>query len=122
MTSGMIDWLDLHLANVLMKPVDEAFQGKRLVNWFADLSRGSAKLGAAGKIASAADARWLLEQDVDFAVIGRAAVLHHDLPKKIATDRDFRAIALPVTTAYLEGEGLGPVFIRYMRKYDFVSD
>ena len=122
MTSGMLDWLNLHLTDLDVRPAEEEYQGKRVIDWFAGVRRGRAKLGAAGGITSGQDARWLLAQGFDFPVIGRAAVLHHDLPRKIAADREFRAIAIPVTRAYLAAEGIGDAFIERMRKYDFVAD
>ena len=47
-------------------------------------------------------------------ILGRAAILHHDYPRRLAADPDFRPVALSVSRAYLAREGLGPTFIDYM--------
>jgi|TARA_B100000315_G_C14370640_1_gene492796 2,4-dienoyl-CoA reductase-like NADH-dependent reductase (Old Yellow Enzyme family) len=73
------------------------------------------KLGAAGKLASSADVRRALESGLDFVIIGRSAILHHDFPQRVAEDPDFETAALPVSEAYLQSEGLGPAFIDYLR-------
>jgi 2,4-dienoyl-CoA reductase-like NADH-dependent reductase (Old Yellow Enzyme family) len=112
-----IDFLDMSLWDVRKEPNDEALRGRTLASWFTEVERGPVRLGAAGKIMSAADARDVLAMGFDFAVIGRAAILHHDFPKRAAADPDFKAIATPVSEAYLREEGLGPAFVNYMRTW-----
>jgi 2,4-dienoyl-CoA reductase-like NADH-dependent reductase (Old Yellow Enzyme family) len=114
MTGGRIDFLDMSLWDVFKSPNEEAFSGRPLVSWFTGLGRGAARLGAAGKIATAVDARRCLEAGLDFVVLGRAAILHHDFPQRAAANPGFSACGLPVTTDYLAREGLSPPFIRYM--------
>jgi 2,4-dienoyl-CoA reductase-like NADH-dependent reductase (Old Yellow Enzyme family) len=114
LASGDLDFLDMSLWDVFKAPVEEAFAHRPLIDWFAELPRGATRLGAAGKLMSAADVRRLLDHGADFAILGRAAVLHHDFPQKVAADPDFRAISLPVTRDYLRNERLGPAFIGYM--------
>ncbi len=58
--------------------------------------------------------RACLAAGVDFVVIGRGAVLHHDFPRRVAADPAFKAVALPVSPEYLASEGLSPAFIKYM--------
>jgi len=118
MHEGRIDFLDLSLWDIFKQPEDEAFRGRSLLSWFTDLERGDTRLGAAGKIMSGPDAAACLDAGVDFAVIGRAAVLHHDFPLKVQADPSFRAVETPVTQDYLEREGLGPALIRYMRRWE----
>ena len=55
---------------------------------------------------------------VDFVAIGQAAILHHDFPQQVMTDPTFEPISLPASVGHLEGEGLSPVFINYMRRWD----
>ena len=74
-------------------------------------------LGAAGKLMSGADARRILEHGADFAILGRAAVLHHDFPRQAAADPDFQAVPLPVTREYLMRERLSPTFVDYMNNW-----
>jgi 2,4-dienoyl-CoA reductase-like NADH-dependent reductase (Old Yellow Enzyme family) len=123
MASGQLDWLDMSLWDVFKKPVEEAFQEKSLLRWFAELPRGATRLGVAGKIMSAADARHVIAQGADFPIVGRAAILHHDYPQRIAADADFKPIATPVTPAHLAAEGLSPPFIKYMGNWPgFVAE
>lgn len=114
MQSGMIDFLDLSLWDVFKEPADEEFQGRSLLSYFASLDRGKVRMGAAGKIAGSQDAARCLEAGLDFVIVGRAGILHHDFPERVRTDPDFRAANLPVTPEYLGKEGLSPVFISYM--------
>ena len=123
MTGGQLDFLDMSLWDVFKKPNEEAFQSKPLLNWFTELPRGTTRLGVAGKIMSGAQARQMMDQGVDFTLLGRAAILHHDYPKLLAADPNFRPIALPVTEAHLLAEGLSPPFVTYMRNWaGFVAD
>lgn len=117
MREARIDYLDMSLWDVRKEPHDEAFQGRTLASYFTELERGEVRLGAAGKIMSAQDARDVLAMGFDFPILGRAAILHHDFPKRVAADPDFTAIATPVSEAYLRSEGLGPAFVNYMRTW-----
>jgi 2,4-dienoyl-CoA reductase-like NADH-dependent reductase (Old Yellow Enzyme family) len=117
MREARIDFLDMSLWDVRKEPNDEKLQGRTLASYFAELERGDVRLGAAGKIMSAEDARDVIAAGYDFPVLGRAAILHHDFPKRAATDPNFTAIATPVSEAYLREEGLGPAFVTYMRTW-----
>lgn len=120
---GQIDYLDASLWDVFKEPNEKAFAGKRLLDYFVELERGETRLGAAGKIGSAADARWCLEQGLDFVTQGRSAILHHDFPQRCEADPDFTPTALPVSAAYLRKEGLSRVFVEYMRRWKgFVAE
>jgi 2,4-dienoyl-CoA reductase-like NADH-dependent reductase (Old Yellow Enzyme family) len=114
MTEGKIDYLDMSLWDCFKEPVEPDFQGRSLMSYFTDLDRGQVRLGVAGKVMSAQNVRQCLEAGVDFVLLGRAAILHHDYPKKMAVDPDFRPVATPVSRAYLRAEGLGPAFVEYM--------
>jgi 2,4-dienoyl-CoA reductase-like NADH-dependent reductase (Old Yellow Enzyme family) len=117
MRERRIDFLDLSLWDVFKEPNDEPFKGRSLLSYFTDLNRGSVRLGAAGKIASGSDAARALASNLDFVVIGRAAILHHDLPKRVLASPTFEPVALPVSADYLRSEGLGEPFISYMRTW-----
>lgn len=112
--SGDLDFLDMSLWDCFKRPVEEEYAAKPLANWFADLPRGQTRVGAAGKLMSAADVRKLAADGYDFAILGRAAILHHDFPERMAADANFQTIALPVTREYLRNEHLGPGMIEYM--------
>jgi 2,4-dienoyl-CoA reductase-like NADH-dependent reductase (Old Yellow Enzyme family) len=123
MQSGDIDFLDMSLWDVFKEPVEEEFQGKKLMAYFTELARGQTRLGVAGKITSGDDATKVLEDGADYAIIGRAAILHHDFPKRVAADPHFKQIALPVTREYLAAEGLSPKFVTYMQQWKgFVAE
>lgn len=117
MGEGRIDYLDMSLWDLWKEPEDAAYKGRTLVSYFTDLERGSVRLGAAGKIATGSDAARALADGLDFVVIGKAAVLHHDFARRVLADPNFTPAALPVTPAYLRGEGLSDSFIKYMRNW-----
>jgi 2,4-dienoyl-CoA reductase-like NADH-dependent reductase (Old Yellow Enzyme family) len=114
LASGAIDLLDLSLWDVAKEPEEAEFKGRSLLSYFTALERGTTRLGAAGKIMSAEDARRVLAAGADFCVIGRAAILHHDFPLRVQADPGFKAVPLPVSAEYLRNEGLGPAFVGYM--------
>jgi 2,4-dienoyl-CoA reductase-like NADH-dependent reductase (Old Yellow Enzyme family) len=123
MREAKIDYVDMSLWDVKKEPADERFQGRTLASYFTELKRGDVRLGAAGKIMSAQDARDVLAAGFDFPILGRAAILHHDFPKRVAADPNFKAIATPVSEQYLHQEGLGPAFVNYMRTWKgFVAE
>ncbi len=61
LADAKIDFLDMSLWDVKKEPVEEEFHGRSLMSVFTELPRGQVCLGAAGKIASAADAAWVIE-------------------------------------------------------------
>jgi 2,4-dienoyl-CoA reductase-like NADH-dependent reductase (Old Yellow Enzyme family) len=117
MGGGKIDWLDMSLWDACKPPEEAGFNHRPLISWFADLPRGNARLGVAGKIMTPKVAAQLLEAGADFVLIGRAAILHHDWPVCARRDPDFVPTALPVPVDYLAAQGLGERFIRYMRTW-----
>lgn len=114
LASGDLDYVDMSLWDCFKAPVEPDFAHRPLIDWFADLPRGHTRLGAAGKLSSADAARRVLEHGADFPIIGRAAILHHDFPKRVAADPDFQAVPIPVTRDYLLGQRLSPPFVEYM--------
>ncbi|MBV9332118.1 MAG: NADH:flavin oxidoreductase [Alphaproteobacteria bacterium] len=122
MASGKLDYLDISLWDVFKKPVETEFTDS-LMSYFTSLNRSKTRLGVAGKIASADDVRRVLGGGADFAIIGRAAILHHDYPHRVSADPHFAPVALPVTEAYLREQGLGEKFVGYMRGWKgFVAE
>ena len=114
LSEAKIDYLDMSLWDCFKEPVEEVHRGRTLMSYFTDLPRGDVRLGVAGKLMSAADARAMLDAGADFVLLGRAAILHHDWPQKARANPDFRPVSLPVPRAHLEAEGLGPTFVNYM--------
>lgn len=123
MSEGQVDFIDLSLWDVTKEPNDAAWQGRTLLSWFTELDRGRVRLGAAGRIYSTREATDALAAGLDFVVIGRGAVLHHDFARRALADPGFRMAEVPVTPAYLAAEGLSPAFVTYMRNWKgFVTE
>ena len=114
MSEDKIDYLDMSLWDVTKQPEEEAFKGRTLLSYFTELKRGNVRLGAAGKVRNAADVRAALDAGLDYVLLGRAAILHHDFPKLMRADAEFEPIATPVTREHLRREGLSPGFVEYM--------
>ncbi len=123
MRSSKIDLLDMSLWDVFKEPIETEFSGNSLMSFFTALERGKTRLGVAGKILSGDDAARVLSLGADFAIIGRAAILHHDFPRRVEATPHFRPVPLPVTAEYLRNEGLGPKFVGYMQGWKgFVAE
>ena len=122
MLGGELDYLDMSLWDAFKEPADEAFKGRSLMSWFTDLQRGGTRLGVAGKVMTPQQAVACLDTGVDFVLLGRAAILHHDYPDLLKADPGFEPISIPVTREHLRREGLGAAFIDYMNTWKgFVS-
>ena len=117
MAEGAIDFLDMSLWDVFKEPVEEDFKGRGLFSYFTDLDRGEVKLGVAGKVNSVRAANQCLDQGVDFVLLGRAAILHHDFPLQAMGNADFQSTPLPVSADYLRAQGLGEDFLVYMSNW-----
>jgi len=123
MHEGKIDYLDLSLWDVFKEPVEDAFKGASLLSYFTALDRNGTALGAAGNLTTGEACARALAEGLDFVVIGRAAILHHDFPQRVAADPRFTPIPLPVPESHLRAEGLSPPFIEYMRAWKgFVAE
>lgn len=116
-----LDYLDLSLWDVEKHPVEEEARAKPLLDLFTELPRGNVRLSAAGKVRTPADALALLERGVDFAMIGRAAILHADWAT-LAQDSEWQPVPMPVDAEYLADQGVSPAFVDYLRTFrDFVN-
>jgi 2,4-dienoyl-CoA reductase-like NADH-dependent reductase (Old Yellow Enzyme family) len=123
MREGRIDYLDMSLWDVFKLPEEDAFRSKPLVDWFVALDRGAVALGAAGKLVSGDACARAMATGLDYAVVGRGAILHHDFPERVRADADFKPVPLPVSVEYLHREGLADTFVGYMRNWKgFVAD
>jgi 2,4-dienoyl-CoA reductase-like NADH-dependent reductase (Old Yellow Enzyme family) len=117
MRDAKVDYIDLSLWDAFKEPAETARQGRTLLSYFTALDRGPVRLGAAGKIMSGADCAAMLAQGLDFVLLGRAAILHHDYPRLVAQNAAFTPAALPVSADHLRREGLGEAFVKYMRTW-----
>lgn len=123
MTGGLVDFIDYSLWDVFKEPVEEAFKGRPLVAWVADIPRGEARIGVAGKLTDGARVRACIAAGCDFVEIGRGAILHHDFPRQVRHNPDFTSVPLPVSTDYLHAQAVSEAFIGYLRNWDgFVAD
>lgn len=116
LASDKLDYLDMSLWDVFKEPVEAQYRdaGKPLIDYFTDLPRGNTCLGVAGKIMDGATAQRCLDSGADSVFIGRAAILHHDFPRRVQADPNFESMPRPVSRDYLREEGLGPKFVDYM--------
>lgn len=110
--SGLLDYLELSLWDVFMRPLTGG--DGLLVDNLADLPRRSTKLGVAGKVLSTADAQWCLDKEADFVSVGRGAIVQHDFAVRALAKGSFVARELPVLVDVLREERVGPAFIDYL--------
>lgn len=113
MARGGLDHLDISSWDVTKFPFETAYDG-HLIEHFTSLERGATRLGVAGGIVSAADARWCLERGADFVTVGTAGILHHDFARRALADPAFEMTSTPVTREHLRTERLGADFIEYL--------
>ncbi|MEP0200723.1 MAG: NADH:flavin oxidoreductase [Halioglobus sp.] len=108
-----LDFLDMSLWDIFKEPEDPQYAGKTLLQHFAALERGSVRLGVAGNIRNPEQAEQALAENIDWIMLGRAAILNHDFPAQYQQDSAFVPAAIPVTRAHLRNEGLSDGFIDY---------
>ena len=114
LAAGKIDFLDMSLWDSFKEPEDEAFKGCSLLSYFTELERGDVALGIAGKLRNPDEVNRAMAAGIDFIMLGRAAILHHDFPLQMQADQNFTPVRNPVSADYLRQEGLGENFITYM--------
>ncbi|EAW42195.1 NADH:flavin oxidoreductase / NADH oxidase family protein [marine gamma proteobacterium HTCC2080] len=123
LSDNRLDYLDMSLWDLTKPAHDEEFEGQSLLEIFTQLPREGVALGAAGKLYSAAQCQSAIDQGLDFVMVGRGGILHHDFPERALADPEFIMADLPVTREYLKQERLGPPFIDYMASWKgFVAD
>ncbi|MAI41689.1 MAG: NADH:flavin oxidoreductase [Candidatus Azotimanducaceae bacterium] len=117
MMEEKIDFLDMSLWDVFKEPLEEAFQGQTLMSYFTRLNRKNVKLGVAGKIRTPAEVEAIMQENVDWIMLGRAAILHHDFPNRFFQKKEFRPVENPVSREHLESEGVSKKFITYLESW-----
>lgn len=123
MMEEKIDFLDMSLWDVFKEPLEEVFQGRTLMSYFTSLDRKHVSLGVAGKIRTPAEVEAVMRENVDWAMLGRAAILHHDFPNRYFQEEEFSPVKNPVTREYLQSEGVSKKFITYLESWPgFVAD
>ena len=121
MLCGKLDFLDMSLWNCFQEPQEDEFKGKTLLQHFSELQKGNTRLGVAGNIRTPQDATKAMEANIDWVMLGRAAILNHNFPELYAADSEFEPPTIPVSADYLAKEGLSPKFITYMTNWGFVE-
>lgn len=110
--SDLLDYLDLSLWDVFMRPRKGG--DALLIDHFVDLPRGEARLGVTGNVRSTADLQWCLDKGADFVSVGHGAIVHHDFAARALADPQFVARPMPVSVDVLREEKLGPAFVEYL--------
>jgi len=114
---GRVDFLDISLWDCFKNPEEPEHQEKSLLEHFTELNYRDVRLTVAGNLRTALDCRKVIDAGVDFASIGRAAILHHDFPELVKANSEFLPVNLPVSEEYLKNEGLSERFVNYMRRW-----
>ncbi len=117
MGDELIEFLDMSLWDVFKQPEDGANNGQSLLSQFTSLDRRGVRLGVAGKLNTAEQFERAMNEGVDCLILGRAAILHHDYPRRLKADAGFKPVELPVSPEYLLAEGLSPPFVDYMKNW-----
>ncbi len=112
--TNKIDFLDMSLWDSFKEPVEEDHKGKNLLEHFTELDFKDVCLTVAGNIRTGVNVQKVLNNEVDFVTVGRAAILHHDFPQRVIKNSDFEPIELPAPKSHLIEEGLSEKFIKYM--------
>ena len=112
MATGYLDFVDMSLWDVHMKP--RHGDPGLLIDHVVDLPRGATRLGVTGTVRSAADVAWSLEQGADFVGVAKGAILHRDFASRAMADPDFVADPLPVPAGVLREHGLSAAFVEYL--------
>jgi len=117
MRDELVEFIDMSMWDVFKMPEDGDGQGKSLLAHFTELDRKGVRLGVAGKLRTPAEMQRAMEAGVDWVMLGRAAILHHDYPNRISADEHFKPVDLPVSPEHLFGEGLSAAFVDYMKNW-----
>ena len=118
-----IDFLDMSLWDCFKHPESEAHRDRLLIEHFTRLDRDGTRLGVAGKLYTPEAVARVMELGADFPLLGRAAILQHDFPRRMLADPGFTPVAPPVTRQHLRDEGLSDAFLGYMSGWHgFVTD
>lgn len=115
LTDDRIDFLDMSLWDSFKEPEEDEHKGKSLMAHFAELKRGTTRLGAAGNIRTPEDAEKVIAAGYDYVLLGRAGMWNHDFPALYAGDARFEPTPTPMTRAQLLDEGISDTFATYIK-------
>lgn len=116
-----VDYVDISLWDALKRP-SKYPDGPQAISFFSQLKGSSPTLlRTAGTIWTRDQGEQVLSLGADLLAIGRAAIAHHDLPKRWAGNLTLHYP--PYSTEYLMKEGLSMPFVRYMKRWpNFVKE
>ncbi len=123
LTEGNLDFLDMSMHDAFKWPQAPEFADRPATEWFAELSRGDTRLGVSGNLRTPDAVRRVMGFGVDFVIIGRAAILHHDFPVLMQQADSFECRSIPVSAEILRHEGVSETFVNYLKTFPgFVQD
>ena len=117
MHDDRIEFLDMSMWDVFKMPEDDDMQGKNLLTCFTELDRNNVRLGVAGKLRNPDQMTRAMDEGVDWVMLGRAGILHHDYPNQLKSNHGFEPVEVPVSPEHLLSEGLSPTFVEYMKNW-----
>ena len=85
-------FLDLSLWDCFKFPEEYPKSKQTLLGHITDLNFKTIKLTVAGNIRTGKDVQEVLYSGVDFVTIGRSGILHHDFPKQVLSNPNFKPI------------------------------
>ena len=89
LSDGKIDFLDMSLWDVFKEPEEEEFKGRYTAVLFHRSRARQCCPGHSGQTADPEEIRQAMATDIDFILLGRAAILHHDYPLQMQADAIF---------------------------------
>lgn len=113
--TGAVDLIDMSLWDVNKEPISDRHHGRRLIELFAELPRGTTRLAVAGRLRTPTDLQRALDDGADVVAVGRGGILHHDFARR-ATDLAWVPRRPPAAEADLEAEGVSPAFMGYLKR------
>ena len=115
-TDGRVDFIDLSLWDVFKMPEQAELQYTTLTNHFLNIDRRHVRIGVCGKVIGSESAQEALNLGADFVLIGRSAVVHHNMPVLMQKDSAFLRRLPAVDEQLMQNEGVSPKFITYLHK------
>lgn len=123
-----IDFVDFSAWDVYSRPPDAPENDKPLlIEYLTKLPRGKGvAIGVAGKIYDIDDIAHCMKHGADYVSLGKASIIQHDLPKRIAASlgggEPWEKPQLPKSADYFRSEGLGEPFIQFINNWKMVED
>lgn len=108
------DYIHLSPWDALKKPDKYPDSEKSLVTRFREVLPAT-PIVVAGKVWNRSDAEKALELGADIVAVGMAAIAHANWPALMKENRE--PSQPPFTAEHLAEQGLGPVFVEYMKRW-----